>query len=114
MDLITQIISLVVIGAATSGLVYYTFSREQSKKVSASENDIESAIGIPVPIFPRAEEKGRVKIEPAEAKQKFKTPVNATCGHCKKVATLPFRCKFCTELFCGEHRLPENHRCEAL
>lgn len=24
---------------------------------------------------------------------------------------LPFRCNYCGEVFCGEHRLPENHAC---
>jgi hypothetical protein len=27
---------------------------------------------------------------------------------------MPFKCKFCGERFCGEHRLPENHDCAGL
>jgi len=27
---------------------------------------------------------------------------------------MPFRCKFCEDVFCSEHRLPENHDCEGL
>ena len=27
---------------------------------------------------------------------------------------LPFKCKFCQNYFCGDHRLPENHDCEGL
>lgn len=31
------------------------------------------------------------------------------CG--KQNDGLPFRCSYCGEIFCGEHRLPENHVC---
>ncbi len=31
------------------------------------------------------------------------------CGEQKE--GLPFRCNYCGESFCGEHRLPENHAC---
>lgn len=31
------------------------------------------------------------------------------CG--QKKEGLPFRCNYCGEFFCGEHRLPENHAC---
>jgi hypothetical protein len=27
---------------------------------------------------------------------------------------MPFKCKFCNEQFCGDHRLPENHECVGL
>ncbi len=27
---------------------------------------------------------------------------------------MPFKCKFCGEIFCYEHRLPENHNCPGL
>ncbi|MDY6766427.1 MAG: rhomboid family intramembrane serine protease, partial [Candidatus Nanohaloarchaea archaeon] len=27
---------------------------------------------------------------------------------------MPFRCKFCEDVFCSTHRLPENHDCEGL
>ena len=34
------------------------------------------------------------------------------CHQCgKSVDGLPFRCNYCGNLFCGEHRLPENHAC---
>lgn len=36
------------------------------------------------------------------------------CSYCGAQETMPFRCKFCGELFCGEHRLPENHECVGL
>ena len=31
------------------------------------------------------------------------------CGQVKE--GLPFKCNYCGELFCGDHRLPENHAC---
>src|SRR5579875_72746 len=35
------------------------------------------------------------------------------CHFCEqeKEEGLPFRCNYCGETFCGEHRLPENHAC---
>ncbi|HXQ92178.1 MAG TPA: AN1-type zinc finger domain-containing protein [Nitrososphaerales archaeon] len=34
------------------------------------------------------------------------------CHFCDEVKDgLPFRCNYCGESFCGEHRLPENHAC---
>ncbi|HZW56238.1 MAG TPA: AN1-type zinc finger domain-containing protein [Nitrososphaerales archaeon] len=35
------------------------------------------------------------------------------CHYCErdKGEGLPFRCNYCGESFCGEHRLPENHAC---
>jgi membrane associated rhomboid family serine protease len=36
------------------------------------------------------------------------------CNICGKKEVLPYRCKFCGEMFCSEHRLPENHYCLGL
>lgn len=36
------------------------------------------------------------------------------CKVCNKEEALPFRCKFCGEIFCYDHRLPENHNCPGL
>ena len=34
------------------------------------------------------------------------------CWYCdKKIEFLPFKCKFCGNSFCGDHRLPESHEC---
>jgi len=33
------------------------------------------------------------------------------CQKCQKEAFLPFKCPYCGEYFCSEHRLPENHEC---
>jgi calcineurin-like phosphoesterase family protein len=33
------------------------------------------------------------------------------CIYCGKYVELPYTCKFCGELFCGDHHLPENHEC---
>lgn len=34
------------------------------------------------------------------------------CDYCGKDTYLPFRCKYCGDYFCSEHRLPESHRCK--
>jgi hypothetical protein len=36
------------------------------------------------------------------------------CSYCGSKESLPFKCKFCGEQFCGDHRLPENHNCYGL
>lgn len=33
------------------------------------------------------------------------------CKICGKETQLPFRCNYCDEFFCAEHRLPESHNC---
>ncbi|MFP4116732.1 MAG: rhomboid family intramembrane serine protease [Candidatus Aenigmatarchaeota archaeon] len=38
----------------------------------------------------------------------------ADCSYCGKEADIPFKCKFCSDTFCSEHRLPENHECVGL
>ncbi|MBY8993966.1 MAG: hypothetical protein KGD59_05400 [Candidatus Heimdallarchaeota archaeon] len=40
----------------------------------------------------------------------------ATCEYpdCGRKEALPFKCRYCTKLFCTTHRLPENHDCEKL
>jgi len=51
----------------------------------------------------RAEEKGR---KPA--------PIIGVCAVCGTQETLPFRCKYCGQLFCKNHRLPEDHTCDGV
>ncbi len=36
------------------------------------------------------------------------------CTYCGVQETMPFKCKFCQNTYCGEHRLPENHGCVGL
>ncbi|NLE03834.1 MAG: hypothetical protein GX638_03390 [Crenarchaeota archaeon] len=36
------------------------------------------------------------------------------CSKCGKDVIMPFRCPYCGEQFCSEHRLPENHQCPNL
>ncbi len=38
--------------------------------------------------------------------------VNNACDICGAVELIPFRCKHCGGVFCGDHRLPENHNCK--
>ena len=33
------------------------------------------------------------------------------CSKCQKDVFLPFKCPYCGDYFCDEHRLPENHEC---
>ncbi|MFZ2411276.1 MAG: zinc finger AN1 domain-containing stress-associated protein, partial [Candidatus Methanoperedens sp.] len=37
------------------------------------------------------------------------------CEFCEKpINSMPYNCKFCGSIFCGEHRLPEAHKCSNL
>ena len=36
------------------------------------------------------------------------------CAYCGKTQDLPFKCNYCNDKFCSEHRLPEHHRCVKL
>lgn len=56
-----------------------------------------------------------ISIKASEVPKKPKkpaTPIIGKCSACGKEVTLPFKCKYCGQLFCDEHRLPENHSCK--
>jgi len=36
------------------------------------------------------------------------------CVYCGETQDLPFKCSYCKDRFCAEHRLPEDHRCVKL
>lgn len=36
------------------------------------------------------------------------------CDECGKETSMPYKCKFCGNYYCSEHRLPENHNCSGL
>lgn len=36
------------------------------------------------------------------------------CDKCGREVTMPFRCNYCGNYFCSEHRLPEFHECTGL
>jgi len=38
----------------------------------------------------------------------------ARCSVCGKEILMPFRCSYCGDYFCAEHRLPEKHDCPGL
>lgn len=42
------------------------------------------------------------------------TAIFLHCFKCDKKTDLPYRCKFCSQRFCSEHRLPEAHDCLGL
>ena len=74
-------------------LAYMVFGRERKQKL---------ALGLDLPRL-------NYNFQPAVHTQT--SPVSGICSECGESITMPFKCKFCGELFCGEHRLPENHGC---
>jgi len=66
----------------------------------------------PAPVNPyeaRERAQGRLK----EKRLKV-APITGACQNCGKKTTLPFRCKYCGDVFCDDHRLPEAHKCDGI
>jgi len=40
-----------------------------------------------------------------------KVPDQVKCKQCDAETYMPFKCPYCNQYFCVEHRLPENHNC---
>jgi len=40
--------------------------------------------------------------------------ISENCAYCGDLVDLPFKCNYCKDPFCAEHRLPEEHRCVKL
>ena len=39
--------------------------------------------------------------------------IKCKCNFCnKKISIMRFTCKFCDEIYCVNHQLPENHKCD--
>ena len=107
--------ALAGIGIGAGAILFYHYLR----KDEYSENRRAVAAEMPVSISfsTKSDESILDRLKPASerpAQKVAKAPLNAACGICKEGSMLPFKCKFCTMLFCGEHRLPESHDCEAL
>ena len=43
-----------------------------------------------------------------------KPPAMAECDQCGREENLPYKCRHCGGVYCGDHRLPENHGCPGL
>ena len=35
----------------------------------------------------------------------------SSCHFCKKIENLPYKCNYCNNFFCYDHRLVSNHLC---
>ena len=40
--------------------------------------------------------------------------ISEKCAYCGDMTDMPFECSYCSDPFCSEHRLPEDHRCVKL
>jgi len=54
-----------------------------------------------------------IKEEKKKSKEKKVTGscLKMKCALCKKEVYLPYRCSYCGQYFCDDHRLPEQHLC---
>ncbi len=41
-------------------------------------------------------------------------PLMGNCNYCGEKVSMPYKCKFCGQIFCDEHRLPESHECSGI
>lgn len=96
-----------LVGIVTLVFIYLVYFKEKERSGFTQEFEV------PLKIFFSRPKVSTVKksetIKPAR-----KTPITGVCSFCKKKESLPFKCKFCSEIFCSEHRLPENHKCTEL
>ena len=56
----------------------------------------------------------KVSKEFADIPKCAEEPLMAKCAVCGREILMPFRCSYCGEYFCAEHRLPEKHNCPGL
>ena len=107
--------SYIAFALGVGALTYYAFLKENKKTVSQAQPIIQvntasmpQASGFFSSLAPSKKDYQLNKPEPA----KKAAPLSGACTDCGKNVSLPFRCKYCGELFCGEHRLPEDHNCQ--
>ncbi len=103
--------ALAAIGIGAGSILYYHYfhnSGIRAKRRAGTEMPVSISFSTSsdLPVMERIERKA--------SPERKKAPINAACGVCKESSMLPFRCKFCSSLYCSEHRLPESHDCEAL
>lgn len=95
-----RLIILMGVGAATLFLIYWLYFREKT--------------GVHLsPFFLKHAQPKKPQVEKPTLKKK-RIPTSGACAKCREKVTMPFRCKFCEGIYCSEHRLPENHDCDAI
>ena len=52
--------------------------------------------------------------ETVAKKERSKAPITGRCYFCDEKVSMPYKCKYCNNLFCDDHRLPENHDCHGI
>ena len=95
-----QAVLYAIIGISALVLAYFLYFKKEFETPKLS-----------VPIF---EDSHRVEVTPRQNLAVSESPVMGICAACSESISMPFKCKFCNGLFCGEHRLPENHSCIGL
>lgn len=96
------------IGIVVAMMMYMLYFRDGRGSITST--------GFSVPVVKPSFGKTRVeykapKVTIEEPEEKKRAPISGKCEKCGEKGSLPFRCKYCGELYCEEHRLPENHDC---
>lgn len=103
--------ALAAIGIGAGAILYHNYFRNSEGRVKGAAR---AEMPVSISFSTSADSPVMERIDRKEKPERKKAPINAACGVCKETSMLPFRCKFCSSLYCGEHRLPESHNCESL
>ncbi|MFH1786029.1 MAG: AN1-type zinc finger protein [archaeon] len=108
-------ISFIAIASAVGGLFYYAYFRDRQTASRMLQPAAQYQLN-PIPqlrdLFSQSSRRP-ASIEPARPRNiKESAPLSGVCASCSKNIALPFRCRYCGELFCGDHRMPEDHHCD--
>ncbi|MFC1454960.1 AN1-type zinc finger domain-containing protein [Candidatus Undinarchaeota archaeon] len=107
--------SYIAFVAGVGVLTYYAFVRGNKKQIATAQPMIQvnaSSIPLRSGLLSQFSQPKKEYSARKSAPTKKDTPLSGICNGCGKNAPMPFRCRYCGELFCGEHRLPEDHNCQ--
>jgi len=116
--MISELTFLIGLGVAVSFLAYKYYFKKGAMQIE-EEPEIHVDVNLPQMLqqFVKAlqgpsEAPKAITIERPVSKRNV--PLQGACSNCKAGVTLPFKCKYCESLFCGDHRLPESHVCTGI
>ena len=117
--MITELILFICLGFVVSFLSYNYYVKKSALDLE-EEPEIRLNVNIPKMVqqlingLQKPETITYTPIQVERSETKINTPLKGSCSNCKKEISLPFKCKYCVNLFCEDHRLPENHICEGI
>lgn len=108
---------LVLVLVSGVGALWYYLFRDELGGAFQGGRGRGAGIGRPrhTPSRPVSVHEARERaLERVKSQHRKLAPIAGACQNCGKKTTMPFRCKYCGGVFCGEHRLPESHDCDGI